>query len=139
MGSGSSRLYKINFEDMQYVIKDPMTLIINTLDTNMQDCLIHGTMHVNDEVAILNEKLKNQRDVRIVVYGLNASDMTVQKKYEQLMALGFYNTYVYGGGLFEWLLLQDVYGAESFPTTTNTLDVLKYKGRQVLNMRMLTS
>jgi hypothetical protein len=36
--------------------------------------------------------------------------------------------YVYIGGLFEWLLLQDIYGDEEFPTTAKIIDILKYKG-----------
>jgi len=38
------------------------------------------------------------------------------------------NLYVYIGGLFEWLLLQDIYGDEEFPTTSKIIDILKYKG-----------
>jgi len=34
---------------------------------------------------------------------------------------------MYTGGLFEWLLLQDIYGKTEFPTTTNIIDLLKYK------------
>ena len=30
--------------------------------------------------------------------------------------------------MFEWLLLQDIYGDDEFPTTTKELDILKYKG-----------
>ena len=43
------------------------------------------------------------------------------------MSLGFYNVYLYNGGLFEWLLLQDIYGFDEFPTTKKELDILKYK------------
>ena len=42
--------------------------------------------------------------------------------------LGFKNIYVYIGGIFEWLLLQDIYGDEQFPTTIKIIDILKYKG-----------
>jgi hypothetical protein len=34
---------------------------------------------------------------------------------------------VYFGGMFEWLLLQDVYGSDSFPTTSKEIDILKFK------------
>ena len=37
------------------------------------------------------------------------------------------NVYLYAGGLFEWLHLQDIYGKQEFPTTTYILDILKYK------------
>jgi hypothetical protein len=63
----------------------------------------------------------------IVVYGRNCSDMTVDKKYYQLLGLGFGEIVVYYGGLFEWLLLQDIYGMEKFPTTRKVLDILYYR------------
>jgi hypothetical protein len=42
------------------------------------------------------------------------------------MGLGFYNVYLYPGGLFEWLCLQDIYSSENFTTTNIELDILKY-------------
>ena len=42
--------------------------------------------------------------------------------------------YLYLGGLFEWLLLQDIYGFDDFPTTSRQLDILKYKPGQKLNI-----
>jgi len=75
------------------------------------------------------------KDREIIVYGKNANDDAVHKKYQQLMGLGFKNVRVYPGGMFEWLLLQDIYGTTSFPTTSRELDILKFKsqsGRQKL-------
>ncbi len=60
---------------------------------------------------------------------MNSSDDSVVKKYNQLYKLGFKNVYIYIGGLFEWLLLQDIYGEEEFPTTNKILDILQYKGK----------
>jgi hypothetical protein len=88
-------------------------------------------------VEVLNAYMKKNTDVRIIIYGTNSTDKTVQKKYEQLIKLGFYNVFIYQSGLFEWLLLQDVYGAELFPTTTVKVDLLKYKGRRQLNTNRL--
>jgi len=45
----------------------------------------------------------------------------------QLANLGLKNVKVYYGGLFEWLCLQEIYGAELFPTTSQETDLLKYK------------
>jgi hypothetical protein len=86
---------------------------------------------------MLNTYLKSNRNVRIIVYGMNSTDLNITKKYEQLLALGFVNVFIYSGGLFEWLLLQDIYGKELFPTTVYERDILKYKGRQHLNVRLL--
>ena len=63
----------------------------------------------------------------IIVYGTNACDETVQKKCQQLLGLGFQNIYVYPGGMFEWLLLQDIYGEDLFPTIGVCKDLLEYK------------
>ena len=41
----------------------------------------------------------------------------------------------YPGGVFEWLLLQDIYGNDNFPTTKKELDILKYKPkRQIVGL-----
>ena len=54
-------------------------------------------------------------------------DSTLLRKYQQLKNLGAALIYVYGGGMFEWLLLQDIYGNEQFSTSGKELDILKYK------------
>jgi hypothetical protein len=92
---------------------------------------------MSKEEEMLNTYLKSNRNVRIIVYGMNSTDLNITKKYEQLLALGFVNVFIYSGGLFEWLLLQDIYGKELFPTTVYERDILKYKGRQHLNVRLL--
>ena len=71
--------------------------------------------------------LKKNKNVTIFIYGRNNNDETVIQKHKQIIALGFKNVYVYSGGLFEWLLMQDIYGEENFPTTTKELDILRYK------------
>jgi len=55
----------------------------------------------------------------------------VYKKYDQLVKLGFSNVFIYLGGLFEWLMLQDIYGYDEFPTTKKELDILKYKAANI--------
>ncbi len=133
----SALIKNINFEDMQFAINDPKkSLIINTLDAHQQGCLIAGTLNIDLEVEMLNVHLKNNIDARIIIYGMNSTDKTCLTKYEQLLKLGFYNVYIYVGGLFEWLLLQDIYGTELFPTTSVKVDLLKYKGRRHLNTHL---
>jgi hypothetical protein len=51
----------------------------------------------------------------------------VERKQMQLKKMGFRNVFVYLGGLFEWLLLQDIYGKLEFPTTSKQTDLLQYK------------
>ena len=137
MGNTQS-MKKINFEDMHTVIKNPeQYLLINTLPVSEQSCLIVYTVNANDEEAIINKFIKENKSIRIIIYGKNSNDESIQKKYQQLFSIGFYNIYVYTGGLFEWLFLQDVYGKELFQTTKTELDILKFKPPQVLNLSLL--
>jgi hypothetical protein len=141
MGNSLSSIKNINFEDMLIFIErtdnKENTIIINTLAQNNQSCLIKGTISIDAEIKILNDQLNKDKNTNIVIYGLNACDNSIIKKYEQLLGLGFYNVFVYPGGLFEWLLLQDIYGFKSFPTTTKENDLLKYKGHRTFNIKML--
>ena len=137
MGNTQS-MKKINYEDMQTVIKNPeIYLIINTLPTSEQQCLIVNTTMANEEEAIINRFMKENKSIRIIIYGRNCNDETINKKYQQLYSLGFYNIFVYLGGMFEWLLLQDIYGKDLFPTTKKELDLLKYKSNQLLSIGLL--
>ena len=131
-------MIRISFEDMQTASKNPETnLIINTLPESEQGCLIVGTVTVEQELMLINRYLKENKNIRIILYGKNCNDETVQKKYQQLYALGFINVYVYQGGLFEWLMLQDIYGKDFFQTTSVQPDLLRFKPRQMLNVSLL--
>jgi hypothetical protein len=135
------KTYKtISFEDLQFALKYTSDfLIINTLSIGEQDCLIKNTMPYDLEEKTINELLY-QYDInarRIIVYGKNSCDKTVETKYDQLLALGFKSVYIYPGGLFEWLLLQDIYGLDEFPTTKRVLDILKYKPDRNFGGRLL--
>lgn len=121
---------KVNFESVQFAEKNTAEYyIINTLSILEQDCLISGTISADKEELILNEMLLNSTvpDKKIIVYGKNSQDETPYRKVSQLKELGIKDVYVYTGGLFEWLLLQDIYGDKEFPTTTHLLDLLKHK------------
>jgi hypothetical protein len=138
MGISHSSMQKINFEDMQSVYKNPeIYLLINTLEESEQGCLISGTIGAQQEVTLINKHLQQNRQIRIIVYGRNCNDEKIYIKYQQLIKLGFQNVFLYCGGLFEWLMLQDIYGQDEFPTTTKQLDFLKYKPRQLLNVGLL--
>ena len=139
MGSQQS-VKKVNFEDIQYLLnKNNEYLLINTLSKNAQDVLIKNTVSINDEEKLINHFMNNKIDVNIVIYDKNANAPNLMKKYDQLLGLGFINVYIYPGGLFEWLLLQDIYGFEDFPTTKIERDHLKYKGKSVFNSYLLTN
>jgi hypothetical protein len=129
---------KINCEDMQKACKNINNyIIINTLDASMQKCLILNTTKIENEEQVINSIIKKTRNRNIIVYGRNCNDEKVYKKYEQLVGLGFTNVYIYVGGMFEWLLLQDIYGTELFPTTANEIDILKYKSNRVFDIQYI--
>lgn len=135
MGNNFS-IDKINFESMQNIINNNTTigkfLIINTLDIDNQYCLIKNTLSPEKEIEQINFYLKKNKAINIIIYGENCTDSSVITKYNQLYKLGFTNIHLYIGGLFEWLLLQDIYGEEEFPTTNKIIDILKYKGKPLI-------
>tara|TARA_B100000780_G_scaffold4852_1_gene3879 strand:+ start:174 stop:593 length:420 start_codon:yes stop_codon:yes gene_type:complete len=137
MGNNLS-INKINFEDMKHIQKNENSIIINTMEPHNQDCLIEGTISIKNEENILNNLItKGNIEEKIVIYGENSCDNKLIKKYNQLIKIGFINVYIYTGGLFEWLLLQDIYGNDYFKTTTVENDFLKYKGIQKFNIKLL--
>ena len=139
MGNTQSSNQKINYEDIQHVLKNPDTyILINTLNPNEQNCLLPNTMNINQEEELINRLIKNGiKNMRIIVYGKNCNDEKIYKKQSQLFSLGFYDVYIYTGGMFEWLLLQDIYGYDMFPTTKKENDLLKYKGNKQFNIKLI--
>lgn len=123
---------KISYEDMKYCIQNNI-LIISVINKEDEKCLIKNTTISFQEEHIINE-LYNKKNLStiIIIYGYNCNDNNIIKKYKQLLELGFTKIYIYTGGLFEWLLLQDIYGDENFPTTSKELNHLKYKPVSIL-------
>tara|TARA_Y100000992_G_C21023770_1_gene376994 strand:- start:35 stop:463 length:429 start_codon:yes stop_codon:yes gene_type:complete len=137
MGNSKS-IIKVNFEDIQSIIQNNKGLIINVMEKHEQKCLIKNTIDINEEEHIINNYINNgNTNVNIILYGKNSNDFKIHEKYNQLLQLGFTNVTIYIGGLFEWMLLQDIYGSENFPTTTNELDILKFKPQKVLFVQRL--
>jgi len=110
------------------------------LDLNEQKCLIQNTILADKEENHINDLINNKSfQITIVIYGKNCQDEEkIIKKYKQLQKLGFKNIYIYCGGLFEWLLLQDIYGFEEFPTIVKENDILKYKPCSLLSKHLLS-
>ncbi len=136
MGNSQS-VQKINYEDMQNLSSNDNNIIINTLPQHEQNCLIRNTLKIEDEISVLNKYIKQDKSIKIIVYGRNCNDESIYKKYKQLTDLGFTNISLYVGGMFEWLLLQDIYSEENFPTTQKETDILKFKAISQLNPRLL--
>jgi hypothetical protein len=109
--------------------KNPEYIIINTLPIGEQSVLIKGTLPYTEEETTINKIIESYTmdTTIIIVYGKNANDESAEKKCRQIKQLGFRNIFLYGGGLFEWLLLQDIFGDINFPTIGKTDNFLKYK------------
>ena len=124
---------KISYENVQDHIKSNR-ILISTLSNDNQECLIEGTYPSSNEEKMMNELLRNNKKdtVHIYIYGKNCLDNSIYIKSQQLFDLGFKHISIYVGGLFEWLLLQDIYGDEYFATTKKELDILKYKPEKLL-------
>ena len=126
---------KVSYENIQDIVSQSSfnenIILINTLPDDLQDILIPKTInHIQEEETINNIITRSAYETKIIIYGKNNSDESIYKKYIQLKKYGFFNLYLYIGGLFEWLLMQDIYGKEMFPTSGFTLNILKYKPKK---------
>lgn len=131
MGNSNSS-YDISFEDMLYSIKNNYT-ILTTLTINECENIIEGTVTPNKEEDLINKLIdKYELNEPIIIYGRNTCDMEVMIKYKNLKTFGFTNIFIYRGGMFEWMMLQDIYGNDVFITTKNELDILKFKPQDIL-------
>ena len=125
---------KMNYEDIQEVInKKHECLLISTLTIHNQECLITNSIRADLEENIINALLYKNKNKKIIIYGKNSNDLTIYEKYQQLNDLGFKHIYLYPGGLFEWCLLQDIFGEDLFKTTSKVQDILKYKPPSLIN------
>jgi hypothetical protein len=123
---------RIGFEDIKIIITNPTKyILINTLNIGEQDILIKNTIHYNQEENLINTLINNYNipDKPIIIYGRNCCDDNIEKKYDQLTKLGLKEIFIYYGGLFEWLLLNELYGNEEFQLNREhtNIDLLKYR------------
>lgn len=141
MGNQVSLVPKVSYEDIQMVVYrnshvQHSTLIINTLPTTLQHCLIKTTLDIQFEERVVNTFIEKNPKIMIIVYGKNSNDITILHKYEQLVKLGFTNVYIYTGGIFEWMLLHEIYGKDLFQITRYEIDILRYRPKSVLLAQM---
>ena len=122
----------VGFEDVKNAIRLGPTkfILINTFE---QDFMIQGTVSSEREEIAINTQLTDytKPDIPIIIYGRNSCDESVETKEKQMRALGLDDIYIYRGGMFEWLLMGDVFGTDVFPvsnrgTLTGAVDILKY-------------
>ena len=100
-------------------------VLITTLNEN--DCFIKNTLNPSEEVEFINNCISKNNQQKIIIYGKNYLDKSVYIQYDKLNSLGFDNVFIYPGGIFEWLLLQDTFGEDMFETNIIEKDILKYR------------
>jgi hypothetical protein len=86
MGNTNS-VHKISFKQMQTIIQNKDYIIINTLSPDLQNCLIINTLNASQEVSIINNLIKTDKERIIIIYGKNCIDESLIKKYTQLLNL----------------------------------------------------
>jgi hypothetical protein len=123
MGNVYSSFETIQFKELQTLIGTDI-LLLNTLSQENQSYLIYGTLCASKETDQMNFYLKTNRSIEIILYGKDHLDRTMIEKYNQLKQLGFTRIRIYFGGLFEWALLQDIYGTDLFKTHGTVKDPL---------------
>ena len=127
----------IGFDDMKYSI-DKNYIIITTLSCHESTNLIKNTIFPNEEENTINKLIESyDTSKHIIIYGKNSCDSSVYLKYNELKNFGFINVFIYNGGIFEWMLLQDIYGFDNFPTTINEIDILKFKQASFFEKKLL--
>jgi len=142
MGNQVSLIPKVSYEDIQMVVYrnshvQHSTLLINTLPPGLQHCLIKTTLDIRFEERVVNALIHKNPDIMIIVYGKNSNDITIINKYDQLVKLGFTNVHIYTGGIFEWMLLHEIYGKDLFKITKYEIDILRYRPKSVLLAAMV--
>lgn len=126
-GAHHKHVKYVNFHFVEDSIKSDDAIIINTMSDDLQNCLIWNTTHAEEEETAINSLIERGRaNQLILIYGRNSTDTSVEDKYKQLKQLNFHHVYIFRGGMFEWLLLQEIYGKTKFPTTSNEINLLKY-------------
>jgi len=119
----------IGFDDVLHGIQNPAKYAIIHTMPNTEQLLIRGTLSVSEEEMFINEYLSKyvENQKTIILYGKNSCDDSPRKKRAQLLSLGISDVYIYPGGIFEWILLQDIYGASEFPTTVPVTDIILHR------------
>jgi len=96
--------------------KHGYSLILSTMITQRGSPFILGTLSKQLEEVTLSAMLRTKRfNIPILVYGHNSFDKTVETMCNILLNRGFTHVFVYIGGMFEWLLLNKLYGNNACP------------------------
>ena len=85
---------RVNFEDVQYSMKNKNKfLLINTPELR-QNILIKNTLPIDKE-ELINKLIKSNQNVNIIVYDENANAPNLMKKYDPVSRIRFINVFIY--------------------------------------------
>lgn len=124
---------RVNYETVLSLAGTADVIMISTLLETLQGCLIPHTLSYDHEEKSINDVLERKKQglYTVIVYGENHLDATVERKCAQMRVMGFKSIYMYAGGMFEWLLLHEIYGEENFPVARSSRsgvpDILAFK------------
>ena len=148
-----SNFFACVFDEVHHVLKEhPYRIIAHRIKAweeyqkqqiqrvGLSASLTYAVEHKAVEQALANlcydlsaTKMISPTEDELQLSGYIPNDDSIETKFKQMQGLGFANIYIYRGGMFEWLLLQDIYGQDEFPTTSKLLDILKYKSTRTWN------
>ena len=134
-GGEGARGGKVSYETVLALSGSIDVVVISTLPETLQECLIPGTTPCVREEKHVNGILEQKRQglYTVIVYGANHLDATVERKCAQMRKMGFRSVHAYTGGMFEWLLLHEVYGEENFgveqSSRSGVPDILAFRPR----------
>jgi hypothetical protein len=102
----------------EVIARRPNTFCINILSEVDQAVLIGNSLTATEELHQFKQFLDtDDLEKTVIVYGRDYMQLdALKEKQKKLVEMGFRSVHIYPGGLFEWLLLQDSYGTEHFPT-----------------------
>ena len=110
-------------------------ILITVISNHTDATLIKGTLGEAEELRHVNEIIRKKNlDERIFVYGENCSDSRVYSKARQLKKLGLKEVFVYTGGIFEWMLLGEVFGQDQFPVHGRVTNVVDHAGESFVSL-----
>ena len=104
----------IGSEDLILLMNKHSAYLFNALPSSYTNCNIKNTITKNNSLKIIKNLVKS-KDI-IIVYCAN-STCKASHEFIKNNLKGFKNVYLYSGGLYEWLLLQNYYGKDKFGTT----------------------
>lgn len=138
--AGNKTTCRVSYETVLSLAGTADVIVISTLAETFQGCLIPHTVACSHEEKCVNDVLERKKQglYTVIVYGENHLDPTVERKCAQMRVMGFKSIYMYAGGMFEWLLLHEVYGGENFPVAmagssrTCVPDILAFKPKDGL-------